>query len=86
MVLTFDVRKYTQSGIYNDTLPNPVMNLDGLQLATAAAEVYAANAINVYMFETVRSTPELSYAIRHLKATTCQPTTAKKYMTGSADN
>jgi phosphoglucomutase/phosphomannomutase len=68
VVLTFDVRKYTQAGIYDDRLPNPVMNLDGLRLATAAAEVYAANGIKVYMFETVRSTPELSYAIRHLKA------------------
>ena len=68
VVLTFDVRKYTQSGIYDDTLPNPVKDLDGLQLATAAAEVYAANNIKVYLFESVRSTPELSYAIRHLKA------------------
>jgi phosphoglucomutase/phosphomannomutase len=68
VVLTFDVRKYTQKGIYDDTLPNPVMNLDGLQLAKAAAEVYAANGIKVYMFETVRSTPGLSYAIRHLNA------------------
>jgi phosphoglucomutase/phosphomannomutase len=68
VVLTFDVRKYTQSGIYDDTLPNPVMNLDGLRLATAAAEVYAANGIKVYMFETARSTPELSFAIRHLNA------------------
>lgn len=68
VVLTFDVRKYTQSGIYDDTLPNPVRNLDGHQLATAAAQVYAANEIKVYMFDSVRSTPELSYAIRHLKA------------------
>ena len=68
IVLTFDVRKYTQSGIYDDALPNPVKGLDGLQLATAAAEVYAANDIKVYMFDTVRSTPELSFAIRHLNA------------------
>jgi len=68
VVLTFDVRKYTQKGIYDDTLPNPVMNLDGKQLAIAAAQVYAANEIKVYMFESVRSTPELSFAIRHLNA------------------
>jgi phosphoglucomutase/phosphomannomutase len=68
VVLTFDVRKYTQTGIYDDTLPNPVRDLDGHRLATAAAEVYAANDIKVYMFESVRSTPELSFAIRHLKA------------------
>jgi phosphoglucomutase/phosphomannomutase len=68
VVLTFDVRKYTQKGVYDDTLPNPVMNLDGKQLAIAAAEVYAANAIKVYMFDSARTTPELSYAIRHLNA------------------
>jgi len=68
VVLTFDVRKYTQQGIYNAARPNPVMNLDGLQLAEAAAAVYAANGIKVYMFESARTTPELSYAIRHLNA------------------
>jgi phosphoglucomutase len=68
VILAFDVRKFTPAGIYDDTLPNPVMDLDGLRLATAAAEVYAANGIKVYMFETARSTPELSYAIRHLNA------------------
>jgi phosphoglucomutase/phosphomannomutase len=68
VVLTFDVRKYTQQGIYDNARPNPIMNLDGLQLAKSAAKVYAANGINVYMFETARSTPELSFAIRHLKA------------------
>jgi phosphomannomutase len=45
-----------------------VMNLDGKQLAVAAARVYAANEIAVYMFESARSTPELSFAIRHLDA------------------
>ncbi len=68
VVLAFDVRKYTQRGIYDDTLANPVMNLDGLRLATAAAAVYAANEIKVYLFQNARSTPELSYAIRHLNA------------------
>jgi phosphoglucomutase/phosphomannomutase len=68
VVLTYDVRKYTQKGIYDESLPNPVMNLDCKQLAVAAAKVYAANEIKVYMFESVRSTPELSFAIRHLKS------------------
>ena len=68
VVLTFDVRKYTQQGIYDDARPNPIMNLDGLQLATAAATVYAANGIRVYLFESARSTPALSFAIRHLNA------------------
>jgi len=68
VVLAFDVRKYTQKGIYDETLANPVMNLDGRRLAKAAAAVYAANEIKVYMFQNERSTPELSYAIRHLNA------------------
>ena len=68
VVLAFDVRKYTQSGVYDESIPNPVMNLDGRQLAVAAAEVYAANDIKVYMFGSARSTPELSFAIRHLSA------------------
>jgi phosphoglucomutase/phosphomannomutase len=66
VVLTYDVRKYTQKGVYDESLPNPVMNLDCKQLAVAAAEVYAANEIKVYMFDHVRTTPELSFAIRHL--------------------
>ena len=37
VVLTFDVRKFTQQGIYNPERPNPIMDLDGLQLAQAAA-------------------------------------------------
>lgn len=66
VVLTFDVRKYEQKGVYNDALPNPVMGVDGKRLAIAAASVYAANGIKVFFFETVRSTPQLSFAIRHL--------------------
>ncbi|MEJ2167922.1 MAG: phospho-sugar mutase [Desulfobacterales bacterium] len=68
VVLAFDVRKYTQQGVYDDSRPNPVMNLDGIQLAEAAAAVYAANDIRVYMFKSTRTTPELSFAIRHLNA------------------
>ena len=68
VVLAFDVRKYTQKGIYDETLANPVMNLDGRRLARAAAAVYAANEVKVYLFQNERSTPELSYAIRHLNA------------------
>jgi phosphoglucomutase len=68
VVLAYDVRKYTQKGIYDDSAPNPVMNLDGKKLAIAAAEVYTANHIKVYMYDTVRSTPQLSFTIRHLSA------------------
>ncbi|MGD8493599.1 MAG: phospho-sugar mutase, partial [Desulfobacterales bacterium] len=68
IVLTYDVRKYVQKGIYDDAAPNPVMDLDGRQLAIAAAEVYTANQIKVYMYDETRSTPQLSFTIRHLKA------------------
>jgi len=68
VVLTYDVRRYNQKGVYDDSLPNPVMDLDGKRLAVAAAEVYAANAINVYLYDAARSTPQLSFTIRHLKA------------------
>ena len=68
VVLSYDVRKYTQKGVYDDSLDNPIMNLDGPQLAEAAAAVYAANGIKVYIFDGARSTPALSFAIRHLNA------------------
>jgi phosphoglucomutase/phosphomannomutase len=68
VVMTFDVRTYSQRGIYSEEIPNPVQDLDGWKLAQAAAEVYAANGIKTYLFESVRSTPELSFAIRHLQA------------------
>lgn len=68
VVLAWDVRRYEEKGVYNDSLPNPVMGLDGRRLALAAAQVYAANGIRVYRFDDVRTTPELSFAIRHLGA------------------
>ncbi len=68
VVLAYDVRKYTEKGVYDDSKPNPVMDLDCKQLAVAAARVYAANGIKVYLFDGVRSTPELSFAIRYLNA------------------
>ncbi len=68
VVLAYDVRKFSQKGIYNDEIPNPVMNLGCRDLAIAAARVYGANGIKVYIFDGVRSTPELSFAIRYLGA------------------
>jgi phosphoglucomutase/phosphomannomutase len=68
IVLNYDVRHYREEAKYNLNLPNPVRDLTCLQLAKAAAQVYAANGIKVFLFEGVRSTPELSFAIRHLKA------------------
>ncbi|MDJ0668727.1 MAG: phospho-sugar mutase [Desulfobacterales bacterium] len=68
IVLTYDVRIFTQQAPYSADLPNPIMNLDCRQLAEAAAVVYAANGIRVFLYEDVRSTPQLSFTIRHLNA------------------
>ena len=68
VVLTYDVRKYTEKGVYDPDILNPIMDLDAKDLAKAAAEVYAANGVKIYMFDGVRSTPALSFAIRYLKA------------------
>jgi phosphoglucomutase len=68
VVLTYDVRKYTEKDVYDPDIFNPIMNLDAKDLAKAAAEVYAANGVKVFMFDGVRSTPALSFAIRYLKA------------------
>ncbi len=35
-------------------------------LARTVAEVFSANGINVYLFSELRTTPELSFAVRHL--------------------
>lgn len=39
------------------------------EFAKTAALVLAANGIKAYLFESLRPTPELSFAVRHLKAT-----------------
>lgn len=36
------------------------------KFAQAAADIFAANGIKVYLFESLRPTPEISFAIRHL--------------------
>lgn len=38
------------------------------EFAMEAAGVFSGNGIKVYMYDRIRSTPELSFAIRHLKA------------------
>ena len=68
VVLAYDVRQFTDTTCYADDRPNPVRDLDCRQLAEAAARVYTANGIRIYLFESTRSTPELSFAIRHLEA------------------
>jgi phosphoglucomutase len=40
-----------------------------IDFARVCSEVFAANGIRSFRFEGVRSTPEISFAVRHLKAT-----------------
>ena len=68
LVLAYDVRQFFTNSKFDDNLPNPVRNLNCKDLALAAAEVYCANQLKVYLFDDIRTTPELSFAIRHLKA------------------
>lgn len=68
VVLAYDIREFFGNKFLNSQLPNPVMNLTCKQLAESAAEVYAANGIKVFIFDDFRTTPQLSFAIRHLNA------------------
>ena len=68
VVLTYDVRQFFTNKFFNDQLSNPVRNLTGKELMMAAAQVYTANGIKVFVFDGFRTTPELSFAIRHLQA------------------
>lgn len=68
VILAYGIREFFSNKHFNDNLKNPVKNLKGKDLAYAAAEVYAANNIKTYLFDAPRTTPELSFAIRYLKA------------------
>lgn len=68
VVLTYDVRQFFSNKHFSDELPNPVNGLNCKDLAIAAAQTYTANGIKIFMFSDVRTTPELSFAIRYLKA------------------
>ena len=68
VVFAYDVREFAGNKYFNSELPNPVLNLTSKGLAKAAAEVYTANGIKVYNFDSIRTTPELSFAVRHLNA------------------
>ncbi len=43
--------------------------MDSVEFARVCCEVFAANGIRSFRFDGVRSTPEISFAVRHLKAT-----------------
>lgn len=68
VVMAFDVRVFHGNAHLSDAIENPLRLLDGPALAKAAIEVYAANGIKCFLFDGPRSTPELSFAVRHLNA------------------
>ncbi len=68
VVFAYDTREFSGNKYLDDNLLNPVKSLTSKDLAVAAARVYAANGIKVYIFDGIRTTPELSFAIRHLGA------------------
>jgi phosphoglucomutase len=73
VVIAYDVRVYRdRSGSYDPARPNPVLGLSSRDYAELAARVYTANGVEVVLQRRgdphYLSTPELSYAIRHLKA------------------
>ncbi len=73
VVLAYDVRKFMdRRGIYNSTLPNPVLGMTSRDFCQFAAGVYAANGIHAHILpadcKRFVPTPELSFTIRHLRA------------------
>lgn len=73
VVVAYDVRRYADlRGLYPADVPNPVMGFTSRDFAEMAAGIYAANGIVVHMLDRGSpryiSTPELSFAIRHLGA------------------
>ncbi len=73
VVLAYDVRQFHDTkGVYNPSLPNPVIGLTSRQFCEHAAGVYAANGVVAVMLPEGSSrytpTPELSYSIRSLGA------------------
>jgi len=73
VVVAFDVRAFRDlRGLYDASAPNPLLGLSSRDFARLAAGVYAANGVEVYTVPGddgyFLSTPELSFAIRHLQA------------------
>lgn len=73
VVVAFDVRRYQDlRKVYPQDMPNPLLGLTSRDLARMSAEVYAANDLEVHMWDPdgdiFPSTPELSFAIRRLGA------------------
>lgn len=67
VVCGYDVRQFVGNA-YLSLEYNPLLNKTSKDFAHEVACVYAANGITVRVFPEIRTTPELSFAIRHLNA------------------
>jgi len=73
VVIAFDVRVFRDlRRLYDPSVPNPLLGMRSRDFARLAAGVYTANGVEVYTVsgddDYLMSTPELSFAIRDLKA------------------
>jgi phosphoglucomutase/phosphomannomutase len=73
VVIAYDVRVYRDRSNHSDRArPNPLLGLSSRDLAELAARVYVANGVRVHLQRRgdprFLSTPELSFAIRALRA------------------
>jgi phosphoglucomutase len=73
VVIAFDVRVFRDlRGLYDPSVPNPLLGMRSRDFARLAAGVYTANGVEVYTVsgndDYFLSTPELSFAIRDLQA------------------
>src|SRR4030042_5554100 len=59
------IREFGRSGI-KVAIAHDCRN-NSRYFAETAADIFSANGFGVYLFESLRSTPELSFAIRHYK-------------------
>jgi phosphoglucomutase/phosphomannomutase len=67
IVLCYDNRQFFGNEFLNKNLKSPIDDITSKDLAQKAAQVYTANGLKSYLFEDIRSTPELSFTIRHLQ-------------------
>lgn len=68
VVLAYDVREFAGNRYLNAQIDSPIKGISSRDLALAAAGVYAANGLKAFIFDGIRTTPELSFAIRQLNA------------------
>ena len=94
IVLTYDVRKYTQKGVYNDKISNPVQNLDGERLSyllksmqpTEFKSTYIVHLVVLLNYLSAFATYTLFQVPCSVQATIYQQTMEKKFMMNLVDN